>query len=127
MPKGYPGSLTHGILSTYHRGCRCAPCVTVHRAYKRGYYKKNPTAWRRYEIQRKYGISLEEYDELLAAQDGRCGICNRPVVKHFDVDHCHKSLRVRGLLCRNCNRNLGWYEALAVEVKGYLAPFRSKG
>jgi len=40
-------------------------------------------------------------------QDGRCAICRRPPKNYkFNIDHCHKTHRVRALLCVNCNTNL---------------------
>ena len=44
-------------------------------------------------------------------QSGKCGICKRRMYskryKAFCVDHCHTTMRIRGLLCHNCNRALG--------------------
>lgn len=61
---------------------------------------------------RRYGITLEQYDELLEAQDGRCGICGSedPGVrnKYFCVDHDHETGAVRGLLCHRCNVGIGY-------------------
>ena len=41
-------------------------------------------------------------------QDGRCGVCK--VAEPSHVDHDHKTSQVRGLLCFNCNRALGYFE-----------------
>ena len=74
-------------------------------------YKKDVdrTRWR--HIERKYGITKERYQELLAKQDGKCAICGdapgRRYRHQLHVDHCHKTGRVRGLLCRGCNHMLG--------------------
>ncbi len=60
-------------------------------------------------LRRKYGISLAQYDEMLAAQDGACFICNsapRPPYS-LHVDHDHVTGRIRGLLCFTCNNALG--------------------
>lgn len=57
-----------------------------------------------------YGLTLEDFDELLSAQGGRCAICrtDTPGGKgRFHVDHCHSTGRIRGLLCCNCNRGIG--------------------
>jgi hypothetical protein len=69
--------------------------------------KREKARW--YHIKRTYGISQDEYNEMLEAQDHKCFICQR----HEDefetklaVDHDHKSLRVRGLLCNFCNRRI---------------------
>jgi hypothetical protein len=55
---------------------------------------------------RLYGITLEQYDMLLAYQGGCCAICRRPaasVPTRLNVDHDHKTRQVRGLLCPWCN------------------------
>jgi hypothetical protein len=57
---------------------------------------------------RSYGISVEEYDQMLEDQGGTCYICGEPPQSRaLDIDHCHKSGKVRGLLCSNHNRALG--------------------
>lgn len=70
--------------------------------------------WRRRRLLR-FGITPEEYDELVAAQDGRCAACgavetamgNHGSVKALAVDHDHVTGQVRGLLCQACNTALG--------------------
>lgn len=63
-------------------------------------------------LKRKFGITPETYDEMLAGQDGGCAICRRPprddIALH--VDHEHGTGRVRGLLCFRCNNALGDFE-----------------
>jgi hypothetical protein len=61
------------------------------------------------EYRRKYGISLEQYDEMLMAQDGVCAICatSCDTGMNLAVDHCHDTKKVRGLLCKNCNTAIG--------------------
>jgi hypothetical protein len=59
----------------------------------------------------EYGISVEDYERLLTAQGGVCAICSKsPGRKILRVDHCHRSTRVRGLLCDNCNLALGLFK-----------------
>lgn len=62
-------------------------------------------------MRRYHGIDQAEYDVMLAAQDGRCAICGATESKHpvprLVIDHCHASMKIRGLLCSNCNRALG--------------------
>ena len=55
-----------------------------------------------YNLRRRYGISLEQFEEILAAQGGICPICERSDVV-FCVDHNHKTLKIRGIICLNCN------------------------
>jgi len=61
---------------------------------------------------RMYGISVEEYEQMLASQKGGCYICGKlPEDKRaLDIDHDHKTGKVRGLLCSNHNRALGLME-----------------
>ena len=68
---------------------------------------------RKYLLKSKYGITPEQFDSMLSAQDFRCAICKNPDPggRHnsWNVDHCHTSGRVRGLLCTKCNRGLGLF------------------
>ena len=63
--------------------------------------------WRKMNLKRSFGITVEQYDELFEKQNGCCAVCE----KHQDnfrtrlaVDHNHKTGEIRGLLCNNCNR-----------------------
>lgn len=62
-----------------------------------------------YSILRKYGISREEYDELVTLQRNRCAICLEVPTKRLRIDHCHTTGQIRGLLCDECNRALGFF------------------
>lgn len=56
----------------------------------------------------KYGLSVDDYDAMLDAQDGRCAICRRePTTRRLAVDHSHVSGTNRELLCDDCNLGLG--------------------
>lgn len=68
--------------------------------------KKRPEVYKNSELLRKYGISLTEYNQMIALQDGQCGICNMTLSKPT-VDHCHKTGKVRKILCYRCNNLLG--------------------
>lgn len=58
-----------------------------------------------YDLKRRYGIGVEEYNALLAHQHGGCAICGKRPTKRtrLAVDHDHESGRIRGLLCKRCN------------------------
>lgn len=64
---------------------------------------------------RNYGMSLEEFNFLLETQHGKCKLCYRDVSveglgpDRAVVDHCHKNGHVRGILCNECNRALGYF------------------
>jgi len=62
----------------------------------------------------KYGLTLDAFHRLHAAQDGRCAICREP--KPLHIDHDHASGHVRGLLCRRCNVALGYLEAVIFPI-----------
>lgn len=60
-------------------------------------------------LRRKYGISIEQYDEMFRTQSGVCGICGRephPTIS-LHVDHDHVTGEIRGLTCFRCNQALG--------------------
>lgn len=76
----------------------------------RSSYLKDPTSKRRSNYKRNFGITLEQYNEMFAAQNGCCKVCERhqsEFKRRLAVDHCHASGAIRGLLCRNCNTALG--------------------
>lgn len=59
------------------------------------------------QLKRYYGITLEYYNQMLKKQDYKCAICRKESTKSLVVDHCHKSGKVRGLLCSDpCNIKL---------------------
>lgn len=72
-----------------------------------------------------YGITLEQYQSMLAAQGGVCAICATPPSekRRLVVDHCHRSGLVRALLCSPCNTQLGAYEKLRDQAVEYLAKY----
>lgn len=65
-------------------------------------------AWAGY-IQRTYGITGQDYRDLLEFQAGSCALCRRATgkTKRLAVDHDHATGLVRGLLCGTCNKILG--------------------
>lgn len=69
-----------------------------------------------YQLQYHFGISLQDYNEMLEAQNYRCAVCEKPHgsdihsgkrTKGLGVDHDHVTGEVRGLLCNDCNRGIG--------------------
>lgn len=77
---------------------------------------------------RRYGITLADYNEMLAVQKGLCLICTEPEtakfkdgrIKRLSVDHDHKTGKVRGLLCNPCNRGIGYLRDSLPIIKGAL-------
>lgn len=81
--------------------------------YMKKWRGKNPDKQHATDIKRLYKLPIEEYNKMLAAQNCQCKICG----KHHDpskkrgrlyVDHCHRTGKIRGLLCSACNCALGY-------------------
>lgn len=62
-------------------------------------------------IEKRYGITADDYERLYQLQGGRCAICRMATgrTRRLSVDHDHRTGEVRGLLCRPCNNILGYY------------------
>ena len=82
-------------------------------------------------LRKTYGISLADYNRMLKAQGGGCAICGRrPQTRALDVDHSHRTGRVRGLLCHRDNRGLVWFADDPARLKAaarYLSRKKAKG
>ena len=67
-------------------------------------------------LKRKYGIDIHVYEKMLELQNNKCAICkvefteNKSFWNRPCVDHCHQTNKVRGILCRQCNVMLYWYD-----------------
>jgi hypothetical protein len=59
------------------------------------------------EFKNRYGITLDQRNKLFENQGGKCLTCLTTKAKKFCVDHCHKSGKIRGILCDNCNKAIG--------------------
>jgi hypothetical protein len=79
-------------------------------------YRRRQTAARRrgrqreYDLRRLYGITVADYERLLARRKSRCAICRKTSRRRLQVDHCHRSGAIRRLLCRRCNLGLGHFD-----------------
>jgi len=72
----------------------------------KNYQSRSSEAWKKRNIARRYGITIEYYDSLLEKQNGLCAICLKKPEK-LHVDHSHETGIVRALLCHKCNTSLG--------------------
>jgi formate dehydrogenase maturation protein FdhE len=79
------------------------------RAQKNSYQSASPEAKKARALKRKYGLTIEQWKALFAAQRGLCPICGAILQDDVDtvVDHDHITNKVRGLLCRKCNCGIG--------------------
>lgn len=90
-----------------HPGAAYASC--------KGWEKRNPEKAkanrRKTKLKIHFGLTVSQYDAMLASQDGACAICRETETvrrnKHLSVDHCHATGRIRGLLCSKCNTAIG--------------------
>jgi hypothetical protein len=67
---------------------------------------------RQHHLKHKYGLTQDEYNTMLTAQDGKCAACGSDNTgnkryRRLPVDHCHATGMVRKLLCNSCNNALG--------------------
>jgi len=87
---------------------RCKPCIKSSR-------NKNPSGTneyiRYYKYSKKFGLTEDAFRGMLHAQNYQCAICSDILNVEegkFAVDHNHSTGEVRGVLCRGCNRGLGY-------------------
>ena len=108
--------------------------------YNKDYYlnrtkslrKSSPRKYLDTFLKRVYGITVEQYDDMLDKQNDSCAICGvhqSSLKKRLVVDHCHETGKVRKLLCYPCNTTLGLVkedvDVLDTMIK-YLESFRRK-
>jgi hypothetical protein len=103
---------------------RCKPCreayiksdkyQTSHKAVTKKWQEDNRAykseQVREWQYRKKFGITIQEYNVMLAEQNNSCAVCERSQTdfkRKFAVDHDHKTGKVRRLLCDNCNHALG--------------------
>lgn len=87
------------------------------------YKKTKPDGWQKAigqkaHLKKRYNITPQEYEAMLEAQKYRCAICGKKAednkrggkIESLNIDHCHKTKRVRALLCHTCNAGLGHFK-----------------
>lgn len=110
----------------------CKPCNWES---KKKWKEENPERSRltsyKYEIRRQYGLEWNEYEKILANQFWSCAICQLDIDDYFrpyfDVDHCHKTGKVRGLLCHRCNKGLGCFDDEIWKIKESIKYLEKNG
>lgn len=109
---------------------QCKECKKQYEITRR---KQHPEIYRAYELKAHFGMTIEEYNEKLATQNGVCAICKQPETRVREgrvlplcVDHSHASEQNRGLLCFRCNTGLGYFQdspELLIAAAQYLKSF----
>lgn len=138
----YEKPITEFTITDKARGYRKFRCKACEAERVRSYYATNPVyrekaransraqqktrttaEQRRNSLKYKYGMTVEQYVELLEKQGGGCALCGSKTAGsgqwadgHLHIDHDHTDGHVRGLLCQQCNTQLGGYEALLAKA-----------
>jgi hypothetical protein len=85
--------------SGHHHSC-CKPCSKI----------KSQTYHKEIHRYKQYGITKQEFTQLIDNQNNKCVICNNDLDNEIHIDHCHKTGEVRGVLCGKCNKGLGQFD-----------------
>lgn len=89
----------------------CKPCkLRKNKEWRQANPETLKSSQRKTRRKIEYGISGNEFDNLLKIQEYCCAICNINIDESASVDHCHNTLKVRGLLCKTCNIGLGMFK-----------------
>lgn len=107
------------------------------KAWQKNWREQNPDRVKNISLKKMYGIGLDEYNKMLATQNYSCAICGgketrvdrKGAIRFMPVDHCHKTGKVRALLCTSCNTALGGFKddpdllrKAAIYIEKHLAP-----
>ena len=109
--------------------CKCGEPVSAKglciKCYREQYRSPKPTSEenRARRIKHRYGITQEQYDQMVAERGNKCDVCGEPpsdknTRAHWNaklcIDHDHKTGKVRGLLCNDCNLAVGYGKTPAI-------------
>lgn len=91
-------------------------CAECHSRLRKLHYDQNKDFYKNKHLMRAYGITVEQYRDLQMKQNNVCACCKKPESRYshhsktlsdLAVDHCHKTGKIRGLLCFKCNMAIG--------------------
>lgn len=117
----------HNIESTKYREKNREKCRASNQKYIDSHPEKRRESLSKYYLKNKelvisrsleshfkirYNITMETYKNMLEMQNGCCKICKKhtsELKRKLAVDHCHKTGKVRGLLCKSCNSGIGFF------------------
>jgi hypothetical protein len=120
------------MLKNGKPACYCILCSR--KRNKKNYKEHGKSEEKRIQEQelfwfRKFGITSQQYDAMFEAQEGLCAACGCPEtiidgrskrVRILSIDHCHKTGKVRALLCGACNTSLGFFNEDPKRIEGLL-------
>jgi len=109
---------------TGSRRTECKDCLNIRRKSQKSYgkwHKENKERLSKYNrehrLKTKYNMTIQQFNDLLTLQGGKCAICETKNPKTskknesgWHVDHCHSTGVVRGILCACCNPALGGFK-----------------
>ena len=84
---------------------KCVPCKRASaRKFQNVHFNRYGS-----HLYKRLGITMTDYFAMAEAQEWKCKICNIIPKTRMHLDHCHKTMKVRGLLCGTCNKGLGQF------------------
>jgi hypothetical protein len=87
----------------------CKPCDNRNRNLRRAGKPKMKAKLQRSRVKYKYGLTMDEINQMIENQGNKCKICDN-IFEKLVIDHDHKSGKVRGMLCAGCNSGLGFFK-----------------
>ncbi len=94
--------------------------------YRKDWNLRNRHRRRDFNVRSKYGIRYNDVKKIFRSQNRQCAGCLRKLtLDTINVDHCHKSSKVRGLLCHQCNISLGLMKDNPIAIRN-LAKYAAK-
>jgi len=110
----------------------CGMCQACNQKRCNKWYSENKLRQKNNRLKQSYGVTLEEYNRILGAQAGVCAICKLPPsgayksAMSLNIDHCHTTGKIRGLLCNKCNSGIGFFQE-SVELTAKATEYLGKG
>lgn len=83
-----------------------------HKDWKLRNWERHTNYMKCYNLKKSYNLTLEEYEEILKKQEYKCKICKADIKgrKKAQIEHNHKTNKVRGILCVRCNTAIGLFK-----------------
>lgn len=123
--KGHNMNKTRKRSPSNHPYCSECSRIRSKEQHKLGLYKvQKKKTFRRWQLKKHYNMTEDDYLKLVKKYANKCAICRTNKIpkinrskKYWCIDHCHKTGKIRGLLCRRCNLALGAFEDSTILLK----------